>query len=401
MPGSCKNFFFKLLEAKGLKNDKDFIITYNPHFIAQGTTIYNLENPDFVLIGTDSNNGHQLVKYYNKIYKQKIKILLLNTIEAEITKISINSFITTKITFSNFISEVFENTKDVNASKVLDTIGKDHRIGNSYLGVGTKYSGPCFPRDNKALNYFIRVREESSVTLKNITFDGDNDTQVKYAVVSPDKEEGKLYNLFIDNCKFKNFKNKQGGSIFKAYEGTLADTISIKNSYFEDSYRGLNLSYEKNNIGKYNANVILIHNSVFENIQEHAINYTKSGYLTNIGKGKLIITNSIFSKVANFEKGIAVRTKNIPKVLVKNSVFQNSYNILKPINIGGSDSRIENCLLSTNGSIKNSKGVIQKNIFYKSPKWKDKKNYIPSKKSILLKENNKVNTIGLIEPLTN
>ena len=42
--------------------------------------------------------------------------------------------------------------------------------------------------------------------LKNITFNGDNDTQVKYAVVSPDKEEGKLYNLFIDNCKFKNFK---------------------------------------------------------------------------------------------------------------------------------------------------------------------------------------------------
>lgn len=253
----------------------------------------------------------------------------------------------------------------------------------------------------KALNYFIRVREESSVTLKNITFDGDNDTQVKYAVVSPDKETGKLYNLFIENCKFKNFRNKQGGSIFKAYKGSLADTISIKNSYFEDSYRGLNLSYEKNNIGKYNANVILIHNSVFENIQEHAINYTKSGYLTNIGKGKLIITNSIFSKVANFEKGNAVRTKNIPNVLIKNSVFQNSYNILKPINIGGSDSRIENCLLSTNGSVKNSKGIIQKNIFYKSPKWKDKKNYVPSNKSILLKENNQVNTIGLIQPLTN
>ena len=80
-----------------------------------------------------------------------IKISLLNTVEAEIAKISINSYITTKITFSNFISEVCENTKNVDASKVLDVIGKDHRIGNSYLGVGTKYSGPCFPRDNRAL----------------------------------------------------------------------------------------------------------------------------------------------------------------------------------------------------------------------------------------------------------
>lgn len=252
----------------------------------------------------------------------------------------------------------------------------------------------------KALNYFIRVREESSVTLKNITFDGDNDTQVKYAIVSPDKENGKLYNLFIENCKFKNFKNKKGGSIFKAYKGTLADTISIKNSYFKDSYRGINLSYEKNSIGKYNANVILIHNSVFENIEEHAINYTKTGYLTNIGKGKLIITNTIFNKVANFEKGIAIRTKNLPNVLIKNSVFQNSYNSVKPINLEGLGSSIENCLLNANGNVKTSKGAKQKNIIYKNPKWENKKKFIPSKNSFLLKENNKINTIGLIQPLT-
>ena len=44
----------------------------------------------------------------------------------------------------------------VTGSKVLKAIGKDHRIGNSYLGVGTKYSGQCFTRDNKALHFFIR-----------------------------------------------------------------------------------------------------------------------------------------------------------------------------------------------------------------------------------------------------
>jgi poly(beta-D-mannuronate) lyase len=251
----------------------------------------------------------------------------------------------------------------------------------------------------KPLNYFIRVREESSVILKNLTFDGDNDTKVKYAIVSPDKENGRLYNLFIENCKFKNFKNKKGGSIYKAYKGTLADTISIKNSSFGNSYRGLNLSYEKNSIGKYNANVILIHNSVFKNIEEHAINYTKTGYISNIGKGKLVVTNSIFSKVANFEKGSAIRVKNIPNVSVENSIFQNSYNIIKPVSLKGSGSRIENCLLNANGNIKTSNGAIQKHIFYKNPKWKDKNNFMPSKKSILLKENNKINTIGLIKPL--
>ena len=57
MPGSCRNVFVKFLDLKDLKIIKDFIITYNPHFIAQGTTINNLENPDFVLIGADDKRG--------------------------------------------------------------------------------------------------------------------------------------------------------------------------------------------------------------------------------------------------------------------------------------------------------------------------------------------------------
>lgn len=248
----------------------------------------------------------------------------------------------------------------------------------------------------KPLNYFFRIKEGAKVVFENIVFDGNNDTQVKYAIVSPDKENNELYNLFIDNCQFKNFNNKKGGSIFKAYVGTLADTISIKNSRFANSYRGLNLSYEKNSIGKYNANTILIHNSVFQNIEEHAINYTKTGYLTHTGKGKLLITNSIFSNVANIEKGKIIKTKNIPQVSITNTVFQNSYEIITPINLEGEGSFIENCVFNACGTVSTAKGAIQKNIFYKNPKWEDKKNFIPSAKSILLKENNKINIIGLL-----
>ena len=163
MPGSSKFVFCKILEARGLKNGKDFIITYNPHFIAQGTTIENLENPDFVLIGSDNKHGEKLVSYYKKIYNNKTNISYLNTQEAEIVKISINSYITSKITFSNFIAEICESVKEVDGSKVLKAIGKDHRIGNSYLGVGTKYSGPCFPRDNKALHFFIKKKIKNSL----------------------------------------------------------------------------------------------------------------------------------------------------------------------------------------------------------------------------------------------
>jgi UDPglucose 6-dehydrogenase len=138
-----------------LKNEKDFLISYNPHFIAQGTTIYNLNNPDILLIGTNSSKAKEiLINIYKKIYSKRNVIKILNLLESEITKLSINTFITNKISFANYISELSENSENTNASKILDVIGQDKRIGHAYMKVGTRFSGPCFPRDNKALANF-------------------------------------------------------------------------------------------------------------------------------------------------------------------------------------------------------------------------------------------------------
>ncbi|PQJ79723.1 polysaccharide lyase 6 family protein [Polaribacter porphyrae] len=248
----------------------------------------------------------------------------------------------------------------------------------------------------KSLNYFFRVQENSTLKLENIIFDGDNDTKVKYAIVSPDKNNANLYNLFIKNCDFKNFNNTNGGSIFKAYVGTLADTISIKNSIFLDSYRGLNLSYEKTGFGKYNAKHILIENSIFKNIDEFAVNYTKTDPLINDNKGNLKITNSIFSKVGSKEKDNVIKLKSIPKVEIINSVFEKSYDLAYFIKLKGQTNIIRNCLIHNSGQLKISEGAIRDNVVFKNPKWENKDNFIPSKKSYLLKTNNKINTIGLI-----
>ena len=237
MPGSCKDIFCNLLESKGLKNEKDFLITYNPHFIAQGTTIYNLENPDFILIGSDSKRGQKLASFYKKIYKNKVKIALLNTIEAEITKISINSYITTKITFSNFISEICENTKGVDASLVLKTIGNDHRIGNSYLGVGTKYSGPCFPRDNKALDYFIKNKIKNSLPK---FIDKINDSQTNRIIT--------MIKKIISKERLEKFSIGIFGLTYKD------KTSIIKDSQSYDLIKDLRKKY-KGNINTYDNNI--------------------------------------------------------------------------------------------------------------------------------------------------
>ena len=252
----------------------------------------------------------------------------------------------------------------------------------------------------KSLNYFFRVNEEANLHLENITLDGDTQEFVKYAVVSPDKGMNTKYSLFINNCVLKNFSNKNGGAVFKAYEGTIADTISIKNSIIEESYRGLNLSSEKDPIGKYNAEVIILHNTLFKSIEEYVVNYVKSGLNANIiPGGKLLISNCIFSKIANEEKGVIIKTKGIGDVNIKNSIFESSFTIKTPVSLSGFNSSIENSLVYACGTIKTSKGAKAENVSYKSPKWDDHKLFIPSKKSPLLKENNGIDTIGLLNPL--
>jgi len=162
-PYSCEKILIPALEKYNLKNEKDFLLSYNPHFIAQGTTINNLNNPDMLLIGTNSTKAKKiLVNIYKKIYKRKNVFKNLNLLESEIAKLSVNTFITNKISFANYISELSENSKYADASKILSVIGQDRRIGHSYMKVGTRFSGPCFPRDNKALANFA-----SKIGIKN------------------------------------------------------------------------------------------------------------------------------------------------------------------------------------------------------------------------------------------
>lgn len=248
----------------------------------------------------------------------------------------------------------------------------------------------------KPINYLFRVAPEASLTLNNVIIDGSNKDPLKYAIVSPDKMESELYNLSVKNCVFKNFTNKNGGAIFKAYEGTRADTLVFENCRFEDSYRGLNLSYEKD-LGKFNANSIIITNSVFSHIDEFAINYTRKISDPNMPGGELIINNCVFDKVGNTEKGKIIKTSGIHKVSITNSMFQNSFLVKNPVDLTGGSNSISNCLIHDSGFVKATKNATQSNIIYKNPKWEDKTKFIPSSKSPLLKTNNGVGNIGLMQ----
>ena len=104
-----------------------------------------------ILIGeANTMSGDKLEQIYKNHTIGEPKICRMLRTEAEICKISLNCFLTTKIAFANMVGDIAEYSS-CNPDVILQAIGSDTRIGLKYLGYGYGYGGPCFPRDNRAL----------------------------------------------------------------------------------------------------------------------------------------------------------------------------------------------------------------------------------------------------------
>ena len=158
MPGSTGGEVRTALEkASGRRAGEDFGLCYNPEFIALGSVIRDFLNPDFVLIGeSDSRSGDALESLYREICDNVPSFARMNLTNAEITKLSVNTFVTTKISFANMLARMCERLPDASVDVVTSALGLDTRIGAKYLKGAVSYGGPCFPRDNVALAAFAR-----------------------------------------------------------------------------------------------------------------------------------------------------------------------------------------------------------------------------------------------------
>lgn len=154
MPGSMDSEVIPILEKfSGKKCGVDFGLCYNPEFIALGDVIQGFLKPDFVLVGeSDPKAGELISEIHRSISDAPIE--RMNFVNAEISKISVNSYVTMKISFANTLAEICENIPGGDANKITTAIGKDKRIGPAYLKGALGYGGPCFPRDNIAFSRF-------------------------------------------------------------------------------------------------------------------------------------------------------------------------------------------------------------------------------------------------------
>ena len=158
MPGCTGGELLPALEAhSGKKCGRDFGLCYNPEFIALGSVIRDMLNPDMILIGeSDSHSGELLEGLYKGVCDSNPRIQRMNYVNAELTKLSVNTFVTTKISYANMLAQVCERLPGADADVVTSAIGCDSRIGQKYLKGALGYGGPCFPRDNVAFSALAR-----------------------------------------------------------------------------------------------------------------------------------------------------------------------------------------------------------------------------------------------------
>jgi len=151
-PGSTDKTFIPIIEQySGRKHGQDFDVCFDPDFVALGTVIHDFQNPDLVIIGESSASaGERVANLHRSICKNDPPVHRMSIISAEVAKMSLNAFITMKISFANTIANLCEHIPGADVDAVTTAIGDDKRISPYYLRGGLAFGGTCFPRDTKA-----------------------------------------------------------------------------------------------------------------------------------------------------------------------------------------------------------------------------------------------------------
>lgn len=176
-------------------------VSFNPEWVAQGTILRDQAYPDLVVIGQyDTESGDRIQKVYEDICLSDPVIHRMDRKSAEITKISLNCFLTAKLSFANMVGQI-AIASGCEPAKILSAIGTDSRINPKYFKYGFGYGGPCFPRDNRAMvTYAEEIGIPPFISKAVIeTNDRHLDFMVNHFVETHSKDE----NVVIESVTYK------------------------------------------------------------------------------------------------------------------------------------------------------------------------------------------------------
>ena len=129
----------------------EFDVVSNPEFLREGAAVKDFENPDRIIIGTESKKAEEIM---TSLYRSRARtdrpIMVTGVKSAEIIKYASNAMLATRISFMNQLSFLCEKT-GADIKEVARGLGLDSRIGPRFLQAGIGYGGSCFPKDIRAL----------------------------------------------------------------------------------------------------------------------------------------------------------------------------------------------------------------------------------------------------------
>ena len=160
-----------------IKKDVHFDVASNPEFLREGSAIHDFLQPDRIVIGVSSERAE---KIFRTLYSPlKAPIIVADIKSAELIKHAANSFLATKISFTNAVSRICDAV-GADIEKVALGMGLDARIGKQFLKAGVGFGGSCFPKDVSA---FLHISEKLGARFELLA---DvlriNDAQAKYFV---------------------------------------------------------------------------------------------------------------------------------------------------------------------------------------------------------------------------
>ncbi len=244
----------------GNKQNKEFYVLSNPEFLAEGTAINDLQNPDRVLIGGDNEDA---IIALEKIYLNwvvKTKIIKTNIWSSELSKLTANAFLAQRISSINSISALCEKT-GADVKEVSKAIGMDTRIGNDFLKAGPGFGGSCFKKDILNLVYLCNYfgLKEVGIYWEKV-LDINSWQQARICRIITNKLFGNLHEkkISILGFAFKSNTNDtrespaikicsdllNEGAILSIYDPKVEE-YQIKNHLYQDGVKVSNINITK------------------------------------------------------------------------------------------------------------------------------------------------------------
>ncbi len=205
LPGTIRK------EIKPLLNDH-VKLCYNPFFIAMGTTIKDFLHPEFVLFGVDDEDAFNMAReFYSTLHDKPIYKCTIE--EAEMIKVTYNTYITMKICLANVVMEASHKLDNINCDNVMKGLflATERLISPKYLLGGMGDGGGCHPRDNIALSWLAKKLDMSYDWYENLMICRENQTEWLADLFIQKINETDLPGVILGKC-FKKETNLTVGS---------------------------------------------------------------------------------------------------------------------------------------------------------------------------------------------